>query len=94
MDSRNDPLVSCLCVTHNRVPYLKRAIDCFSNQTYKNKELVVVYGAEDSDTVDYLKSRTDIDIKRVELPATTPLTLGERRNLSIQASNGITFAMG
>jgi glycosyltransferase involved in cell wall biosynthesis len=91
MDSKNVPLVSCLCVTHNRVPYLKRAIDCFNNQTYANKELVVVYGEADSDTAEYLKSRIGLNIKCVVVPATTVLTLGERRNLSIQASNGDYF---
>lgn len=37
------PLVTCLCLTHDRPQYLPIAIKCFLNQTYPNKELLIVW---------------------------------------------------
>lgn len=34
--------ISCICVTKNRSELLKRAIFCFQNQEYSNKELIIV----------------------------------------------------
>ena len=38
----NNPLISCLCPTKNHPNIVKKAIDCFNNQTYPNKELILV----------------------------------------------------
>ena len=42
--------VSCVIITHNRIDYLKRAVDSVVNQTYKNIELFVVDDASDDGT--------------------------------------------
>lgn len=36
------PLVSCVCPTYNRTQQLEEAIMCFLDQTYSNKELIIV----------------------------------------------------
>jgi len=41
MKDNNYPLVSVGIPTYNRVEALKSAIDCFSNQTYKNIEIII-----------------------------------------------------
>lgn len=36
------PLVSCVCLTYNRPTLLNEAVKCFLDQTYRNKELIIV----------------------------------------------------
>jgi glycosyltransferase involved in cell wall biosynthesis len=84
----DERLVSCLCVTRNRVPMLRRAISCFLNQTYQPRELVVLYEADDPATRDYLATLSEPSIRPVEVPTSPKLLLGVLRNLSIQASRG------
>ena len=40
-------LVSCVMPTHNRRDFILTAIDCFLNQTYPEKELVIVDDGSD-----------------------------------------------
>jgi glycosyltransferase involved in cell wall biosynthesis len=84
----NEYLVSCLCVTRNRVQMLRRVISCFLNQTYQHRELVVVYEADDSATRDYLATLKDLSIRPIEVASSPKLSLGALRNISIQASCG------
>tara|TARA_B100001094_G_C18147197_1_gene781483 strand:+ start:666 stop:1712 length:1047 start_codon:yes stop_codon:yes gene_type:complete len=48
--------ISCLCITNNRVDFLKRSIDCFKNQTHKSRELLIFYTKDDIETKKYSKS--------------------------------------
>jgi len=52
------PLISCVCVTHNRPNMLERVIKCFEYQTYNNKQLVIVYEELDKLTKAYIDSHT------------------------------------
>jgi len=85
------PLISCLCLTRKRPDCLKRAIDCYSSQTYANKELLVVYHDDDLETRDFLETILRDDIISVELPSVPKIPLGEIRNISISSSNGEYF---
>ena len=83
------PLISCLCVTHKKPDLLKRAIFCFENQSYPNRQLVVVYEESDMPTHDFLTRQTfDDNIKIVKVERDTKLTLGELRNLSVGEAGG------
>ncbi len=84
----NERLVSCLCVTRNRVPMLRRAVSCFLNQTYQPRELVVLYETDDPATGDYLATLNDLSIRAIAIPVSPKLTLGALRNLSLEASHG------
>ncbi len=81
-------LVSCLCVTRNRVRMLRRAITCFLNQTYKARELIVVYEEDDPATHNYLVSLNEPSIRPFKVAVSPKLSLGALRNLSIQFSSG------
>ena len=85
------PLVSCLCVTRNRVPQLKQSITCFKNQNYPKKELVIVCDEDDSETISFLESIADNQIRHIVVPVTENHTLGYLRNLSIRESQGEYF---
>lgn len=85
------PLVSCLCVTKCKVPQLRRAINCFNEQTYSNKELVVIYERSDGETKEFAEKSHSRDIRFVEIPPTSAMTLGALRNISIAQSKGEYF---
>jgi glycosyltransferase involved in cell wall biosynthesis len=82
------PLVSCLCLTHGRVPLLKRAVSCFLAQTYEPRELVVVAQADDIATREYLAALQEPSVRHVEVPASPRLSTGALRNISLQAARG------
>jgi glycosyltransferase involved in cell wall biosynthesis len=87
----NLPLISCLCVTRNKVSLIKRAIECFKMQTYPNKELILLYEDNDSDIKAFVGSLKDERIKVVEVPSLPKCSLGELRNISVKAARGTYF---
>ena len=88
------PLVSCLCVTRQRVAMLHRAVECFRQQTYTPRELIVLFEADDPATRQYLASIGEasdpaMSIRGVEASVVPKkLTLGALRNLAVSASRG------
>jgi len=68
---------------------LKRVINCFVNQTYCNKQLVILYEEADLPTHEFI-IRQDFgsDFKIVKIDADTKITLGELRNRSVEAADG------
>jgi len=89
MLTHNMPKVSCCLVTYDRYDLFKKSVDCYCNQTYPNKELVIVTEGPKSfkDKVSVLleiKGRSDI--KPVFIDGER--TLGEVRNISIKKSTG------
>lgn len=88
MNKINYPLISCLCVTREKPALLKRAISCFQNQTYPNKELVIIYDHDDLATKDELKLVVDPTISIYEVRKTKEITLGFLRNYAIHKSKG------
>jgi glycosyltransferase involved in cell wall biosynthesis len=85
-------LVSCICVTGNNLSFLKRAVDCFLHQTYKKKELIIVYEDNNPDARDFL---SDLQHSRMitayEVSTSPKLTLGDLRNFGIEKSGGEFF---
>lgn len=81
------PKISCLMVTAaRRLEFAKRSIRCFADQTYPNKELVIV----NEGPVEY---QHQLEAELSGLPARTiwlkgSYTLGELRNIAIYASSG------
>lgn len=87
------PLISCLMVTANgRFEHLKRSVQCYLDQIYPNKELVIVnegsleYQNQITQHIQTL-NRTDI---RTEFLC-NQYTLGGLRNISIALANGDIF---
>ncbi len=64
--------ISCICITHQRVSYLEKAIAYFEKQTYPNKELLVIYEHKDRATKKYIEKQTHFH----------HLRLAEKGNLS------------
>jgi glycosyltransferase involved in cell wall biosynthesis len=84
----HQPAVSCLCVTHDRVPLLRRSIACFLAQDWPARELLVAHEAGDHATAAYVLALGEPSVRAVVFPAGPRLTLGAKRNLAVQAANG------
>ncbi len=75
-------------VTRNRVRLAERAVKCFTNQSWKNKELVILDdGAEDYEPM-LAPYRERLTIRYEKLPEVEGRFLGELRNLAIDAAEG------
>jgi glycosyltransferase involved in cell wall biosynthesis len=91
MDPQKSPLVSCLCVTRNKVEKLKRVIRCFLAQSYPNKELLILYEDNDPATQQFAETFTNDLVRFVKVSATPKLSLGELRNISVEECRGEYF---
>src|SRR5215217_919386 len=87
------PLVSCLCITFNRLPYLRRAVESFRLQTYANRELCVLYQAGDAPTRAYLETLEDPRIRPMSIDFARPVPFGALRNISLRTAAGEYFAI-
>lgn len=81
------PWITCVCVSAARPSFVRRAIRHFKAQTYPNKDLVIVYEGD----YEFLIDDTLHDVKLIKLPTGSALSLGERRNMSIQHCKGDYF---
>ena len=83
----NQPLISCMMVTKNRFEQAKLAIQCFQNQTYPYKELVIVDDDQSDCLAEYVHQLADDTIQYLRL-APENRTLGELRNLARANTSG------
>jgi len=84
------PLVSCICLSENRVNLLKTAVFDFMNQTYPNKELIIITSEDDLDTINANFQENEF-IKLYSVSSQT--SIGNRRNLAIDVSDGDIIAI-
>jgi UDP:flavonoid glycosyltransferase YjiC (YdhE family) len=81
------PTVSCIMVTRGWSHPARWAIQCFQNQTYANRELVVVTTNAEGDIQPYLERLGDPRIRFAGvLPAST--ALGDQRNAAVDHATG------
>ena len=85
-------LVSCLCISENRVPMLHRSVEMFEQQTWSDRELLIVYRHRDSATKAYVQTLRNPRIRSVEVPDDPQLHIGGLRNLAVSASRGTYVA--
>ena len=86
--NKNQPLISCICITRNRPNLLERAITIFNLQSYVNKELVIIYREDDFQTASLLEGICSANLLLIEVPKYQSLTLGQLRNLGIKQCKG------
>jgi glycosyltransferase involved in cell wall biosynthesis len=89
----NQPLVSCICITHNHVDFLKRSVRCFQYQTYPNRELIVAFSSDNHSAAEFLKQINDRSIRLLIFPSSQSITLGEKRNMAIEYSSGVYWCV-
>jgi len=82
--------VSCLCVTRGRVDRLRGVLRCFRDQTWPDRELVLVYEEDDLETARFVRDEASDfpGIVAVCVPGASCLPLGALRNLSVARATG------
>lgn len=83
------PLVSCLMVSRGDLFPAEHAIRCYREQSYANRELVIVTAARGSAVGLLVAALQDPSIRYVEIAAPT---LGELRNASVAHARGSLIA--
>lgn len=78
--------MTCLCLTRNRRQWLPIAIQCFINQTYPNRELLII--ADGTDVRDLLPDDDRIRLHQIDRPA----EIGEKRNFGCSLAAGEIIA--
>jgi glycosyltransferase involved in cell wall biosynthesis len=73
--------VTCLCITKDRREWLPKAIRCFQEQTYRNRELLIV--ADGADVRDLVPADERISLLHID----GPLTIGEKRNFGCERTS-------
>ena len=79
--------ISCICPTYDRHSFLKESIKMFLNQTYQNKELVIIDDSLKSFNIDHHDS-----INYIHIPSKNKLSIGMKRNLAIKHATGDVIA--
>ena len=79
------PLVSALMVTRGEISFVKRAIKLFENQSWSNKELIIISVNKNEEIISAIE---ESKCKIVFHLLPDGLTLGELRNISISHANG------
>jgi len=89
MQTPSPPLVSCLCLTTHpkRAAFLPDALRAYRQQTYPNKELVVV-----NDGAPLVTNQPDIRIVQMPVRARR-WSIGEKRNEGIRSARGTYLAV-
>lgn len=85
--------VSCITITKNRVNFLKRSLEHYLNQTYTDKEWIIVSFEDDVDTYNWIHglSKEEIDLEENNIKffqINSDILLGEARNIAIQKATG------
>lgn len=75
------PLISVVCPTYNRAKYLPTAIRCFLQQTYPNKEMILV---DDGNEPTPLPIGANINYIKLNTKTAT----GTKRNMGAEAARG------
>lgn len=94
----DSPLVTCLCLTmKGREKFLRRAVDCFLAQTYKNRKLIIVADSWDDLESDVQLVGRSYEDMAILIPqswfpmlrqSNGTLNIGQKRNLGCQSAAG------
>lgn len=91
MYQAEQPLISCICITRKDPFQIGRAIKCFQDQTYMNKELLIVFETERTIDRPVVTPGGDNGIKHLEIGLRPKKSLGQLRNIGISACGGEYF---
>ena len=72
---------------------LRRAVRTFKNQSYRNKELVIVFEEEDIEMARFLSDLQDPEILMIKVPSSPRRTLGAIRNFALAQCGGDYFCV-
>jgi len=58
--------VTCICITYNRLELLKQAILFFEYQTYRNRDLIILFQSNDIETLKYIQQQKQYQFVTLE----------------------------
>ena len=87
MKMANTPRVSCVMVTADRPLLVQRAIHCYLQQDYENKELVVLDNGQES-IANSLSVVPESELQYKKVERTPDLILGDLRNAALGMATG------
>ncbi|WP_353905581.1 glycosyltransferase [Pedobacter sp.] len=88
------PLISCICVTDNRVEMLYKCIISFEQQNYPNKELVISYPQTDYKTQQFVQHLLDYrSVPIIGVKRDKNESIGMARNNAIAIATGVYVCM-
>lgn len=93
MEADGQPLVSCICVTHNSIGMLERSVKCFRDQTYSNKELILGFTDDNKGAAALAEQLNDQSIRKLIFENGMKMSLGEKRNAVIRKARGEYFCV-
>jgi glycosyltransferase involved in cell wall biosynthesis len=83
------PMISCLMITRDRLELARRSIRCFADQSYPNRELVIVTDGEPQFREALTAHAKELGLARFRIiVAERGTPLGKLRNLSLDAAAG------
>jgi glycosyltransferase involved in cell wall biosynthesis len=84
-----NPSISCLMVTRDRLSLARLAIRCFADQTYSRRQLVIVSEGDRWYRDALKRCARELEIEHFEVVAADPsVPLGGLRNISLDAADG------
>lgn len=86
----NNPLVSVIVVTYNRIDFLAKTIDSIVSQSYSNLEILIVADGKDYRLADLIKSFGDERLRLIEIDHSGRPSVP--RNVGIRQANGDLIA--
>ncbi len=82
------PMISCIMPTANRAEYVYRAVQCFFNQDYPHKELIIVYNRGTDLPDGWHDLKTTQTIPGVQLVQVSTKVIGAKRNEACRRAEG------
>lgn len=83
------PLISCICITHNRPELLLNSIISFEHQDYPSKELVISYPSTDETSRNLIEKVIRLSqLNIIPVEREKEESLGSARNLAVTNANG------
>lgn len=89
MNQTQYPLISCTLPTFNRFHFIPVTVKNFLDQTYPNKELVIVDDSDDEKTETFIKN---IKLPNVHYHRFPKYKVGRKRNIAAEVCNGSIIA--
>ncbi len=90
-EQHEKPLISCLMITRERPLLAQLSVHCFKNQSYPNRELIIVDDGPDDRLHDWVKRLQEPRIRFFRLPDEGK-NLGELRNYALAQAQGSYLA--
>lgn len=93
MEINDNPIISCLCIADCDLEHISKSIKNFEQQTYKSKELIVVYDNSRSDIEELSKKSCKNSITFISVLDCEDLSTASLKKIALSAAKGNFFCI-